>query len=61
MNRCASMPPLPFALKLVKLWQGKFYLSPDDRGVLAHRIHAGEVSREEEAVEFVDDRGEWLE
>lgn len=60
MNRCASKPPLPHAAKLVKLWAGQFYLSPADRDELAQCIEEGTFTREDQAVDFVDERGEWL-
>lgn len=62
MNQCASKcPTIPHGAKVRKLWQGKFYLSPDDRGVLHQRIETEEYTREDEAVDFIDERGEWLE
>jgi len=61
MNQCASKAPLSVGAKMKKLWQGRFYLPQDDMGVLHQRIASEQYRREEEAIDFIDERGEWLE
>lgn len=60
MNRCASKPPLTIEQKMVKLWAGKFYLSPADRYELAQLIVEGTYTHEAQEVDYVDEFGEWL-
>lgn len=60
MNRCASKPPLSHGQKLAKLWAGQFYLSAEDRDELAHAIESGCVQREEQAIHYIEEHGEWL-
>lgn len=52
--------PMPYGVKLRKLWAGKFYLAPADREELTQRIDWGEYTREEQVVGYVDEHGEWL-
>lgn len=51
--------PLPFARRRSLLYAGKFYLSDADRDELIGRIESDEYRAEEDAVRFIDERGEW--
>lgn len=60
MNQCASKPPIPFGLKVRKMWDGKFYLSPADRDRMAELIEGGVLVHDRDGVAFIDEHGEWL-
>ena len=60
MNRCASKPPMPFGVKLSKLWAGQFYLNPADTYELQAKVISGEFHDEHQAVDFIDEHGEWI-
>ena len=60
MNLCKSKPQdLPYAIKVRKLWEGNFYLSPWDLEELIQRVELYECQHND-AVDFIDERGEWL-
>lgn len=52
--------PMPYGAKVRKLFDGKFYLSPADRQQLIIMIECSSITRVRDAIQFIDERGEWL-
>ena len=59
MNTYANKP-MPFGIKVKKLFKKQFYLSPRDYAELIHGLETGQPMRMRDVVNFVDDNGEWL-
>lgn len=51
---------LPFGAKLRKLYANQFYLSSIHRRELLSMCEHGMIRHDREAVNFVDEHGEWM-
>jgi len=51
---------MPFGAKVKKLFDKKFYLSPDDYSELILKLDTGSLVRMRDIVAYVDERGSWL-
>ena len=52
--------PMPFGLKLRRLYANQFYLSATQRRELLSMLEHGMIGSDREAVAYVDEHGEWL-
>lgn len=52
--------PMSFKRKVMAMYAGNFYLRPRLKLELVSMIEHGQILNDSQAVEFIDNNGEWL-